>query len=54
MSSLIVIKVRTNMSLVSLKLIVRTILCATVQTYATYTYMYGLQKGCKQIRITNE
>ena len=38
MSSLIANKVETNMCLVSIKLfIVRTILCATVQTYTTYT-----------------
>ena len=36
--SLIATKVETNMCLVSLKLfIVRTILCATIQTYTTYT-----------------
>ena len=38
MSLLVAIKVKTNTCLVSLKIfIVHTILCATVQTYTTYS-----------------
>ena len=61
-SSLIANKVKTNMFLISITLfIVRTILCATVETYSTCTYnnnynanyslviLICLQPFCKQI-----